>query len=68
MSTIKQVKQSYLHLNSWAGHHKYFVTVVGETPKRFRIRIEHEGGVTLPTRHCNKGDIVLVPKYSISDK
>ena len=58
----------YLHMETWAGHRKYPVTIVGETPTRFRVLIDHDGGVNIRNRHAEKGSIVLVPKYAISDK
>jgi hypothetical protein len=55
-------------LDTWAGRRYYAVEVVGETPKKARVRILTPGGVRLPGRryaHCN--DIVLVPKHALSE-
>ena len=53
-------------LNTWAGRHYYAVEVVGETPKKTRIRILTPGGVMLPgRRYGQRGEIVLVPKHAI---
>lgn len=55
-----------LHFNDWAGRRSYPVTVVGETPKKYRIRAEvvsfkhPSAGIVKP------GDVVLVPKYAVT--
>jgi len=57
-----------LALDTWAGRRHYAVEVVGETPKKARVRILTPGGVMLPSRryaHC--GDTVLVPKHALVD-
>ena len=37
-------------LDTWAGRRYYAVEVVGETPKKVRIRVLTPGGVMLPNR------------------
>lgn len=55
-------------LDTWAGRRYYAVEVVGETPKRTRVRILTPGGVMLPgSRYVNYGDTVLVPKHAVVD-
>lgn len=56
-----------LVLDTWAGRLRYPVEVVGETPKRLRVRILEPDGVMLPSRRFAKyGEVVLVPKYAVS--
>ena len=59
----------YIGLDTWAGRRYYAVEVVGETPKKVRVRILTPGGVMLPGRRYVPCDgIVLVPKYSLFDR
>ena len=58
----------YIVLDTWAGRRYYAVEVVGETPKKFRVRVLTPGGVMLPgRRYVNCGETVLVPKTAIAD-
>ena len=57
-----------LVLDTFAGRRYYAVEIVGQTPKKIRVRILAAGGVMLPGRryvHC--GDAVLVPKHAVVD-
>lgn len=55
-------------LDTWAGRRYYAVEVVGETPKKFRVRILTANGITLPGRRFVEfDDVVLVPKHAIAD-
>ena len=55
-------------LDTWAGRRYYAVEVVGETPKKARIRVLTPGGVMLPNRrYVQCGEIALVPKHAIKD-
>lgn len=48
-------------LDTWAGTRYYHVEVVGETPKKVKVRILSPGGINLPgRRHAACGDIVLM--------
>lgn len=49
-----------LHLNGWAGHTTHAVTVLAETPKRYRVRFEEDA------YRYRKGEIRLVPKRSVT--
>ena len=52
-------------LDTWAGRRYYAVELVGETPKKARVRILTPGGVMLPgRRYVQYGEIVLVPMQS----
>jgi hypothetical protein len=58
----------FLALDTWAGRRYYTVEVVGETPKKARVRILTPGGVTLPgRRHFHYNEMVLVPKHALYD-
>ena len=53
-----------LRLDSWAGREYVPVMIVGETPKRYRIRLLRDA--LLPSRRqCKAGDVVSVPKYAV---
>lgn len=55
-------------LDTWAGRRYYPVEVVGETPKKARIKILAQGGVMLPgRRYLNYGEEALVPKHAVVD-
>ena len=57
-----------LVLDTWAGRRYYAVELVGQTPKKARVRILTPGGVMLPgRRYVNYGETVLVPKYAVVD-
>ena len=58
----------YIVLDTWAGRRYYAVEVVGETPKKLRVRILTPGGVMRPRRrYLNCGDTLLVPKQEVVD-
>jgi hypothetical protein len=54
-------KSGYIVLDGWGGERCVKVTIVGVTPKRYRVRLEQDalfpGGL-----HLKAGDITLVPK------
>ena len=53
-------------LDTWAGRRYYLVDVIGETPKKARVRILAAGGVMLPgRRYVQYGEEVLVPKPAV---
>ena len=53
-----------LVLDGWAGRERIPCEVIGETPKRYRIKLQQDA--LLPSRrHCKAGDVVLVPKYAL---
>ena len=56
-------------LDTWAGRRYYAVEVVGETPKKTRVRILTPGGVMLPNRrYVDCGETALVPKHAVVDR
>lgn len=53
-----------LALDGWAGIRHIPVEILGETPKRYRVRLCNDA--RLPGgREKKKGDVVLVPKTAI---
>lgn len=56
---------AFLCINAWYGRSEEPVEVVGETPKRTRIRILRDGTLVPGGRRMNKGDELLVPKYTV---
>lgn len=52
-----------MHLESWAGRVHQRVTVIGETPKRYRVRYESAAVGNWTGRI---GTVGLVPKYAIT--
>lgn len=58
-------RSAHLHLDGWAGRIGVPVVVVGETPKKYRIRLTC--WTNLPSRRRGEaGDVVLVPKHAIT--
>lgn len=56
-----------LWLDSWAGRIGYPVEVLGETKTKYRVKVLCEK-IPLPKRRLAKcGEVVLVPKYAISN-
>lgn len=58
----------YLCMDGWAGFHKEPVEIVGETSKKFRIKLLKDCRLPGRLRQGHKGDVILVPKYAISNK
>jgi hypothetical protein len=53
-----------LVLDGWAGRQRIPCEVIGETPKRYRIKLLQDA--LLPSRRqCKAGDVVLVPRYAV---
>ena len=66
MATIEQgaTMAAYLVLDSWAGRERIPVEIVGETPKKYRVKLLADA--LLPSRrHCSAGDVVLVPRSAV---
>lgn len=60
----KTPQTTYLALDGWAGIRHIPVEILGETPKRYRVRLCNDA--RLPGgREKKKGDVVLVPKTAI---
>ncbi len=63
MVSVNAERPAIMHLESWAGRVRLRVTVIGETPKRYRVRFEEERTFNWCGR---KGETGLVPKYAIT--
>lgn len=59
-------KTAHIWLDGWAGRCSYPVLVVGETPKRYRVQLTMHQPLPGRARVGNVGDVVLVPKYSVT--
>ncbi len=57
--------RAVLALDSWAGRTEHPVEIVGETPKRYRVRILEDWLILPSKRVAERGDVVLVPKYAV---
>lgn len=55
--------QGYLRMDGWAGRQDYAVLIVGETPKRYRIKAVIE--TKLPRRWLKVGEEAFVPKEAV---
>jgi hypothetical protein len=64
---FKEPRPAFLCFNDWAGVRQVPVEVVGETPKRWRIRAPGPDSVRLAgRRRCLKpGKTALVPKTAV---
>ena len=54
-----------LCLNGWAGRTETPVEIVGETPKRYRIRASQRTKLAGRNRWLESGETVLVPKSAV---
>ncbi len=62
------MEEKCIMLDTWAGRRYYAVEVIGETPKKARVRVLTPGGIMLPNRrYIQHDEIVLVPKKAICD-
>jgi len=57
------VRPRVVCVETWAGRREYPVEIVGETPRRYRIRAQ--GEMLLPRRRLCAGDVALVPKSAV---
>lgn len=64
MTTFDPPRPATIALDSWAGRYRVSVHVIGETPKRYRVRwLEH---ANIPARRTvAPGDVTLVPKHAV---
>ena len=57
-------RPALLCLDGWAGRVNIRVAVIGETAKRYRVRLEE--AAHLPSRRfAAAGDVVMVPRYAV---
>lgn len=68
MVLVMSAEIKSLVLDTWAGRRYYAVEIVGQTPKKVRVRVLTPGGAMLPgRRYVNCGETVLVPKHAVVD-
>ncbi|SMC08043.1 hypothetical protein SAMN00768000_3613 [Sulfobacillus thermosulfidooxidans DSM 9293] len=64
MTTPLRPTRAWLGLQSWAGLRWFAVTVIGETPTRYRVQCNES--FRLPGgRWKQLGDVITVPKQAI---
>lgn len=71
MKQDASARQAMLHTDGWGGRQRQRCLVVGETPKRYRVRAEPGGELRLPLRGNGIRRIfspgtALVPKYAVT--
>jgi hypothetical protein len=55
-------------LQSWAGLRYEPVEVLGETPKRFRVKILNDKAKLAGRNNwASRGDVILVPKHAVRE-
>jgi hypothetical protein len=59
-------RTGYLNLNGWGGVTSRKVEIVGETPKRLRIRAIERTKLAGRRRWIQAGETALVPKYAVT--
>lgn len=59
-------RKAWLHTMSFAGSVKTPILVVGETPKRYRVRLVERTKLPGREKWGAAGDVVLVPRSSVS--
>ena len=55
----------YLQLDGWAGRTQQEVEVIGETPKKVRIRAIRRTRLAGRCCYLNVGETTLVPKHAV---
>lgn len=57
--------QKVVRVQSWAGVHLVSVEIIGETPKRYRVRILSDARWPGRRNSVKAGDVKLVPKNHV---
>ncbi len=57
-----------LEMDGWAGRSSSPCVVVGETPKRYRVRFDVRTRIAGRMRYAAPGEVVLIPKRAIRFK
>ena len=67
MITADAVKTRFgiIYTNGWAGRRRSRVEIIGETPKRYRIRAITRTKLAGRDRWLENGDVALVPKWAV---
>jgi hypothetical protein len=58
-------RQAWLLMDGWEGRTEQAVLVVGETPKRYRIKAVARTKLAGRCRWISAGETALVPKYAV---
>jgi hypothetical protein len=64
----KAVRRGLLMLDGYGGRTEQEVEIVGETPKRTRIRAITPTRLAGRRRMMRPGEVALVPKYAVKEK
>lgn len=52
-------------VDGWAGYQRIPVEILGETPKRYRVKLIERSKLPGRNNWRNAGDVVLVPKHAV---
>jgi hypothetical protein len=58
-------RAAFLCFNDWVGYHEEPIVVVGETPKRYRIRADKLIRLAGRNRFLPRGKMTLVPRTAV---
>ena len=58
----------WIMMDGWSGIHKEPVEIVGETPKRYRVKLLTDTRLPGRNKSGKAGDVILVPKTAVTDK
>ena len=58
-------RAAFLCFDGWAGARRTPIIIVGETPKRYRIRVEARTKLAGRNRWIEPGETKLVPKSAV---
>lgn len=59
-------RKGFIQLDGWAGRSESAVDVIGETPKRYRIRAINRTKLAGRSRWLDVGQVTLVPKRAVT--
>ena len=65
-AVYRTLQYGTLHLNSYSGRSSTRVEIVGETPKRYRIRAITQTRTAGRLVYLEPGQIALVPKHAVT--
>lgn len=66
MSVTSTDRHAYIQLDGWSGRSETRVLVIGETPKRYRIKAIMRTKLAGRDRWLDEGQTTLVPKRAVS--
>lgn len=62
---MSDAKQAYICMDGWGGRTEQAVLVIGETPKRYRIKAVMRTKLAGRSRWIYVGETALVPKHAV---